>query len=42
MFLQVCIMLSSVSTLTGKKSLWGLGMAFGVSGLIYMFAGFWV
>lgn len=42
MLLQVCIMLSSVSTLTGKKSLWGLGLAFGVAGLIYMCAGFWV
>ena len=42
MLLHVCIMLSSVSTLTEKKSLWGIGMAFGVSGLIYMCAGLWL
>ena len=39
MLLQISIMLSSVSTLTQKRFLWGLGLCFGVLGLAYMIHG---
>lgn len=40
MLLQICIMMSSVSTLTQKKLLWGLGLLFGSIGILYMVNGF--
>lgn len=42
MLLQICIMLSSVSTLTKRKLLWGVGLAFGALGLVYMVNGFFL
>jgi len=40
MFLQICIMLSSVGVLINRKILWYLGVIFGMTGIIYMANGF--
>ncbi len=40
MLLQIAIMLSSVSALTKKPMMWGVGLVFGASGLAYMANGF--
>jgi hypothetical protein len=40
MFLQICIMLSSVGVLIKRKILWYVGGAFGVIGVVYMINGF--
>ena len=42
MWLQIAIMLSSVSALLRKKPLWFVGMAFGVIGLVYFLDGFFL
>lgn len=42
MLLQICIMLSSISTLTKKRLLWATGLVFGIAGLLYMINGFFL
>ena len=39
-FLQIAILLSSVSALLKKKMLWGLGSLLGLVGVGYIIAGF--
>ena len=41
-FLQVSILLSSISALTKKKMLWGLSVAVGIVGIVYFANGFMV
>jgi len=41
-FLQVSILLSSISALTKKKVLWIVSMAIGLVGVVYFFNGFFV
>ena len=41
-FLQVSILLSSISALTKKKIVWYLSMAIGIVGLVYFFDGFFL
>ncbi len=40
MWLQIAIMLSSVSALLKKKELWYAGLCFGIAGLVYMLNGY--
>ena len=40
MFLQICIMLSSVGVLIKRKILWYVGIALGAIGIVYMVNGF--
>jgi hypothetical protein len=40
MFLQICIMLSSVGVLIKRKILWYVGVALGIIGIAYMINGF--
>jgi len=42
MFLQIAILLSSISALMKKKLFWYIGMAGGAFGLVYFFNGFFV
>ena len=42
MFLQIAILLSSIAALMKQKYFWYLGLASGVSGLIYFFNGFFL
>jgi hypothetical protein len=39
-FLQIGIMLSSVSALLKRKEMWALGLFFGCIGLVYLANGF--
>ena len=41
-FLQVSILLSSISALTKKKIVWYLSMCIGIVGLVYFFDGFFL
>ena len=41
-FLQVSILLSSISALTKKKIVWYLSMGIGIVGLVYFFDGFFL
>jgi hypothetical protein len=41
-FLQIAILLSSISALMRKKPLWYLGMATGSVGIVYFLNGFWL
>ncbi len=40
-FLQIAILLSSISALMKKKPVWYLGMATGAVGIVYFLNGFW-
>ena len=40
MFLQICIMLSSVGVLINRRILWYIGVVFGLVGIVYMINGF--
>lgn len=42
MLLQIAIMLNSVGALLEKKALWSMGILFGLIGLFFMAAGFWL
>jgi len=42
MFLQIAILLSSIAALMKQKYFWFLGMAGGVTGLVYFFNGFFL
>lgn len=41
-FLQIAILLSSISALMKKKYIWIISMAIGIVGVVYFFNGFWV
>ncbi|MCX5642513.1 MAG: DUF4337 domain-containing protein [Candidatus Omnitrophica bacterium] len=41
-FLQIAILLSSIAALTKRKSVWYVGLASGLMGLIYFFNGFFL
>jgi hypothetical protein len=42
MFLQIAILLSSIAALMKQKHFWFLGLASGVTGLVYFFNGFFL
>jgi hypothetical protein len=41
-FLQISILLSSITALLKKKAIWYISVVMGVMGLFYFFDGFWV